>query len=504
MLETIQQSAISHDQYQIEFKLDYELAKGGKTHYRISTYIFIPKSLGISEESYPRDEFYRDIKNHIRIKTPELSLRDLIESDSSPLNAASQITQQPNWYQNEELNDRLIHTLRLFGAMFKSSSREHLNLIDKRIETASAEAKIHHLVDNLIEEFIGQSKQISARYREFYAQLNLPSVKEGVFSAYLLVDEYLSLLIEESATELFEVVSQHYDGDNQAQYLRKLNKIVEKETGHRVSRGYGSILKENDENETYVFRASVLKKYVGAVLHLSTDAKREGKGLEQILMALAAGISMVFATFVAFYFQSTYGNFTFPFFVALVVGYMFKDRIKETGRAILAGTLHSRLYDRKINIRTLDGKYKLAVLREKINFLNERELTERVRSARKKDPFADLDNDRQGETIIRHTKDIVLNADLFPKAFDSMPKISGLNDIIRYDIHPFLRKMADPVREHPLLENGQIKVVHTNKVYHINYVSHYKSIKPRTEELFKRMRLVLTRKGIKRVVHIPL
>jgi hypothetical protein len=122
--------------------------------------------------------------------------------------------------------------------MFKSSLREHLNLIDKRIETASAEAKIHHLVDNLIEEFINQSKQISTRYREFYAELNLPNVREDVFSAYLLVDEYLSLLIEESATELFEVVSQHYDGDNQAQYLRKLNKIAEKETGHRISRGY--------------------------------------------------------------------------------------------------------------------------------------------------------------------------------------------------------------------------------------------------------------------------
>jgi hypothetical protein len=504
MLETIQQSAKSHDQYQIEFKLDYELGKGGETHYRISTYIFIPASLGITEESYPRDEFYRDIKNYIRIKTPELSLRDLTESDITPLRVIKQITQRPSWYQDEELNNRLIHTLRLFGAMFKSSLREHLNLVNRRIESASAETKIHPLVDNLIEEFISQCKQISAHYREFYAALNLPNVKEDVFSAYLLVDEYMSLLIEESATELFQTVSHHYDGDAQAQYLRKLNKMVEKETEHRLSRGYGSILRTGDENETYVFRASVLKKYVGAILHLSTDKQREGRGLEQILMALAAGVSMVFATFVAFYFQSVYGNFTFPFFVALVVGYMFKDRIKEGGRAILSGILHARLYDRRIDIKTLDGKYRLAVLREKITFLRESDLSERVRSARQKDPFADLDNDRQGETIIRHTKDIVLYADLFPKAFGEMPKISGLNDIIRYDIHPFLRKMADPVEEQLLLENGELNTVKTNKVYHINYVSHYKSISPRAEELFKRMRLVLTRKGVKRIEHIML
>ncbi len=504
MLEMIQQSAISHGQYQIEFKLDYELGKGGNTHYRISTYLFVPKSLGISEESYPKADFYRDIKNYIRIKTPELSLRDLLDSDISPLKEAWQITQEPNWSQGEQLNDRLIHMLRLFGAMFKSSLREHLNLVHKRIQLASAETKIHHLVDNLIEEFISQTKQISAHYREFYADLNLPNVNKEVFSAYLLVDEYISLLIEDSGTEMFQVVSKHYDGDNQSQYLRKLNKIVEKEADHRLSLGYGSVLKDGDANETYAFRASVLKKFVGAVLHLSIDTQQDGKGLEQILMALAAGVSMVFATVVAFYFQRIYGNFTFPVFVALVVGYMFKDRIKETGRAILAGGLHSRIYDRKINIRTMDGKYKLAVLREKINFLSDKQLTERVRSARQKDPFTDLDNDRQGETVICHTKDIVLYADLFPKAFGEMPKISGLNDIIRYDIHPFLRKMADPVEEKLLLSDGEIKTVYTNKVYHINYVSHYKSTKPRTEELFKRMRLVLTRKGIKRMEHISL
>ena len=33
MLETIQQSAISHDRYQVELKLDYELDRGKETHY---------------------------------------------------------------------------------------------------------------------------------------------------------------------------------------------------------------------------------------------------------------------------------------------------------------------------------------------------------------------------------------------------------------------------------------------------------------------------------------
>lgn len=500
----IQQSAISHDLYQVELKLDYELGRGKKTHYRISTYIFVPRSLGITEDSYPRDAFYRDIKNYIRIKTPELSLRDLISENVSPLSDVHQIIRQPSWYLDDELNNKLIRALRLFGAMFKSSLREHLYLVEKRIGQAPTKATIYPLVENLVEELINQSEKISACYRKLYAELNIPNVREEVFLAYSLVDEYLSLLIDESATELFKIVSQYYSETDQNRYSQKLNEIVEKETAYRVARGYGSVLKASGDNETYAFRASVLKKYVSSVLHLSTEAQREGKEIEQILMALAAGISMVFATMIAFYFQSVYGSFTFPAFVALVVGYMFKDRIKEAGRMVFAGNLHSRLFDRRINIRTLDGKYKLATLREKITFMKESEISPEVRLARQKDPFADLDNDRQGETVICHTKDIVLNADLFDKAFVGFPKITGLNDIIRYDIYPYLRKMADPVEKQLLLENGELKTVTSHKVYHVNFVSQYTSISPQVEELYKRMRLVLDRQGIKRIEHIRL
>jgi len=504
MLEMIQQSAIPHDKYQLELKLDYELGREKKTHYRISTYIFIPRSLGITEESYTKTEFYRDVKNYIRIKTPEMGLRDLLDSDGTPLKEIQKIINQPNWYADHKANQRTIQALRLFGAMFKSSLREHLNLVQKRINTSTPNTKITSLIGNLIEEFISQSKNVSTHYRSFYTELNLPFISEDVFSAYLLVDEYISLLIEESTTELFAVVSEYYKGEQRSHSLTTLNKIVERETAHRISRGYGSVLNVNDGNETYTFRASVLKKYVSGVLHLSTDSQREGRGIEQALMALAAGISMVFATMVAFYFQSVYGNFTLPVFVALVVGYMFKDRIKEIGRSLFSGSLNARLYDRRINIKTLDGKYKLAVLREKITFMKEGNLPQSIRSARQKDPFADLDNDREGETVICHTKDIVLRDALFHKAFDGLPRISGLNDIIRYDIYPYLRKMADPVEKQLFLENGQLKTITTHKVYHINLVSHYTSISPHFQRRYERMRLILNRKGIKRIEQISL
>ena len=397
MLETIQQSAISHDRYQLELKLDYQLDQGKETHYQISTYIFVPKSLGITEESYPKNELYRDIKNYIRIKTPEMSLRDLIEGDTSPLQKVQQLIEQSGWYLEDSSNNKLIHALRLFGAMFKSSLREHLNLVERRIRMTPPLTNIHPLVGNLIDEMIVESEKIGARYRMLYAELDMPYVRKDVFLAHLLVDEYISLLIEESATELFKVISRHLKGADQDHYCQRLNEIIDKETAHRIARGYGSVLKIGEENELYAFRSSVIKKYVSRVLHLSIDTQREGKGIEQLLLAVAAGISLVFATAVAFYFQSVYGSFTLPAFVALIIGYLFKDRIKQLTQTLFAGKLQSNLFDRRINIKTLDGKYKLATLREKITFMKESDISHEVRSARRRDPFADLDNDHKAK-----------------------------------------------------------------------------------------------------------
>ena len=503
MLETIQQSAISHDHYQVELKLDYQLDEGKETHYRISTFIFVPRSLGITENSYPKDELYRDIKNYIRVKTPEMSLRDLIDGDNSPLHMVRQIIERPGWYLEDALNGQIVHAFRLFGAMFKSSLREHLNLVESRIRMSSPMANIHP-VEHLVDELINESKKIGAKYRMLYTEFNMPHVRKEVLLAHLLVDEYLSLLIEESATELFKLVSKHYDSANQVHYKQRLNEIVERETAHRTSRGYGTVLKIGDENELYAFRSSVIKKYVSGVLHLFIDTQREGKGIEQVLMALAAGISMIFATAVAFYVQSVYGSFTLPAFVALIVGYMFKDRIKQLGQTLFAGKLQANLFDRKINIKTLDRKYKLATLREKIVYVKESEIPPEVRSARQKDPFADLDNDQKGETVICHTKDIVLNANLFRKAFSGFPKTSGLNDIIRYDMYRYLRKMDDPEDENLLLREGKLEVVHSQRVYHINIVSQYSSVHYGSQKIYKRMRLVLSRLGIRRVEHISL
>jgi len=504
MLEIIEQAIIPHDKYQIEFKLDYELLEGQDTHYRVSTYIFIPQSLGINAKTYAKSNFYRDIQNYIRLKTPAFSLGDLSEDPHLPLATIQAVTESENWIASKALTAHIINHLKLLSAMLKSALRDHLDLIHKRISEASPDMEIELMISNLVDEYLLRSAQIVNQYRQYFPALNLPHVDPEIFTAYSLTDETISLLIEESAIEMFQVIDTYTEGQAKSDFAQRLNTLVEQETSHRRSFGYGSILKSGDDNEIYSFRASVLKKYSASILHLSTPISREGQGQEQFLFALAAGISMIFATITAFYFQRSYGNFTFPVFVALVVGYMFKDRIKELGRQLLAHRLHERLYDRRINITTLDNKHKLGLLREKVNFVHEDDLPRPVKKARNKDTLIDLDNDGQGETIICYTKDIFLRARAFRGAFVGWPKINGLNDIMRYDVRAFLKRMDEPVQKRWYLKDRQLKTISCHKVYHLNFVSRYQVIKPHKDKLHTRVRLVLNQKGIKRNEPIPL
>jgi hypothetical protein len=217
---------------------------------------------------------------------------------------------------------------------------------------------------------------------------------------------------------------------------------------------------------------------------------------------MAAGLSMVFATVIAFYFQQQYGNFTFPFFIALVVGYMFKDRIKEVGRSLFAKYLQTVLYDRRIVIRTLDGKYKLGMLREKVAFVREKDIPSAILALRNRDQITDLDNDGRGEHIICYAKDIVLYTDTFKDVFVSMPEITGLNDIMRYNVRACLEKMDEPIQAKSYLDGSQIKTALCHKVYHLHLVFKYSSDYPGGEEIYKHIRLILNQQGLKRIEHV--
>lgn len=503
MIGSIQQAVVPHDRYQIELKLDYELLRGKKTHYQVEIYLFVPRTLAIGQESYPKHDFYNDLQNYIRFKTPTLILRDFDTSPLSPLQIIQTITNQPGWVTDAKQIKPLVEQCKLLAAMLKSAIREHLDHLRHQLESASDSATIFFL-ENLIQEFLTGTAQISQKYQELFAEFSLPNVAEQILIGYTFTDESISLLIEEGLVELLDLTERHANLGQITPLKEELSRRIVAETTYRCEKGYESILSAQNDNEAYLYRASILKKYASSILYLSTDTQREGQRLEHFAQAIAAGIAMIFATATAFYFQWRFGNFTTPFFTALVVGYMFKDRIKEIGRGLFVNRLHSFLYDRRIVIYTQDKQHRLGLLREKVSFIQEDDLPRRIREARNCDRFVQVENDGRGENIIRYTKDIILYADPIRKSVGDISQVTGINDIIRYDIRSLLSKMDDPIQERLMLQDNQLITVSTHKVYHINLISKYASRVPQKDKLYRRHRLILDRSDIKRIENVVL
>ena len=73
-----------HDRFNFEVKLDYHLETNvPKNQYKVSYYCFLPQALQINSQTYTHSEFFADINNYIRFKTPLMALSGLLDSENS-------------------------------------------------------------------------------------------------------------------------------------------------------------------------------------------------------------------------------------------------------------------------------------------------------------------------------------------------------------------------------------------------------------------------------------
>src|SRR5688572_426804 len=75
-----------HDRKQFEIKLEYQPSGAEPTpRYLIDAYLFLPASLNVDVDTYPRSSFYADIHNYVRLKTPVLTYEEILTTTHSPL-----------------------------------------------------------------------------------------------------------------------------------------------------------------------------------------------------------------------------------------------------------------------------------------------------------------------------------------------------------------------------------------------------------------------------------
>jgi hypothetical protein len=475
-----------HNRYSLEIKLGFTARKKKKvSEFAVNAWIFMPNSLDVNPATYEKTDFYRDLKSNIRLITPVYLMRDISESIGSPLHLLETAFRNVSSSPTRSSITRYEHHIKMFLSIMKSSLRDETAHIAKNMVTGD---KVF-----LVKEYTLNTIAILKGYRDLYRIINVPTISATLMNYYRFGDEFLSNIVEQHTFDIISALQSEQNATFESE-INELFTLISNEINYRKEKGF-LIIEKNaiDNNREIVHRLNLLKKYAENVLFLSTRKKRDGLIQEQFFLSLAAGISMIFATAIAFSFQQKYGNLTMPFFVALVVSYVLKDRIKELSRHYFASKLGRRYFDHKTKMSLNNND--IGWSKEAMDFISESKVPAEVLRFRNRSAILEADNRNDDEKIILYRKLIRINRINLDKVSDYYS--SGINDIIRFNVSGFMNKMDNPeVPLYHLDEKNSFSIINGEKIYFMNLVIQFKN---EDQIFYRRYRLVVNREGIKYV-----
>ncbi len=457
----IEKSVKVHDQYSLELKFGYATRRKQKVNmFEVNTWIFIPNSLDINRLTYDKSDFYKDLKSNIRLITPAFLLRDIADTKKSPFihleNSFVTLAGNPTRTNIREYE----HQLKMFHSILKSSLREHREHIIRNVLTEDREY--------LISSYLQNTRSIISNYRGLRHIISVPTVSMELFNIFLLGDEFMSNLVEQHTFILADDLKKGYP-DVYKETGSRLLELIRSETDYRRSKGF-PVPEDNDpeQNRELIYRRGVLKKLFESQLFLSTRKKKDGLIFEQLIYSAAAGLAMIFATGIAFAFQRKYGNFTTPLFFALVVSYMFKDRLKDLMRFYFAGKLKKVFFDHKTKILVRNDQ-PIGWCKESFDFVSEDKIPEEIRSRRKKSVLMEAESAEGWEKVVLYRKLMRLDRPSLDNVFADFT-ITGVNDIIRLNVSNYIQNMDNPeIPVRHLTESGY-EEIKGHKVYFLTLI----------------------------------
>lgn len=452
-----------HDRFSIEFKVGFVTRrKTKKNDFTVGMWIFIPESLDITPSTYSKSDFYRDVKTNVRLITPNFILRDIVGGSAIPLKNLTRAAAAMASDYTRTNTAEFAFQAKMFAAIVKSSLRDEYYYIREQKRK-----------DLLIDNYIENLRDIIEAYKELKMTISTPSVGEEGQEAYDMSGNFLCAISSHFSLKLLKDIS---DIKSLARQKEELTALVRRINALAEERGYSC--------PTDVYKHGILKKYVESQLYLRVPKKRDGMLIEQAYYSLAAGLAMLFATMVAWAFQRRFGNLTWPLFIALIISYMMKDRIKELMRYYFAHRVSDKYFDNKAKISLKD--HEIGLMKEAVDFIPKQNVPDEIRNIVKA---------HTGERVLLYRKAVHIDREKMVE--NASYNYSGVNDIIRLQVNSFLHKMDNPqVPVNVLDESGKVKQVMCPKEYYLNIVLSYTYDDVQD---FKQFRIILDRNGIKAI-----
>jgi hypothetical protein len=439
-------------------------------NYHIETWFFFPTSLQINRWNYPPKQFQQILKNYVRLRPPTIMLRKFAASCQTTLEEITRLITSDSADTTSAVGYE--YRLKMFCLTFKRALHLEVRYINKLSGEKLEQALLH---------FASTTAAVLADYRNMSSNLPLQA-QANARSVVSYCDEYLAII----TTRYGRQVLNNFSSSPAHNALRS---FWREEMLYRKAHYLSSFPSPLSDNERVVYRLNTLKKYISSPMYLDIRRKHGETILAHTIAGTAAAIAMIFATGVAFFWQGKYGALSSQLFLAMVIGYIFKDRMKETFRARLFSTFRRWLPDRQQiiykNLHQPVGK-----CNESFVFVDEQNLPADVSAMRRKVHCLDIQNYYLSEDVLHYSKHVRLR--------HCNQLFAGVNrsvmDITRLDIMSFLMHTDELQDEMPTLEDDN--VVYGEKVYHINMI---RRVTDGKESALERARIVVNSEGIKRI-----
>jgi hypothetical protein len=475
-----------HARQSFEVKLDFP-AKDfltGNADFGMDMFLFLPPALDVNRHNFTKQDFYKSLKSYIRLSSPSLDMKMVLDKQS-------QLNVGLDGFISDAASlktDRSEHVLtRKIKRYVSSINRSLGDEVKHLLRLKDMEKK-----QNETGEFIQNCYEIRNLFRDFLQKICVAGLSENSIKAARLADEYQSLMLEGHLYVLINGLTHKLDPSSKT--MQDLHHLVLDEIRYRKKVDYPSVASNSRSNEHLLHRRGRLKRYIESNLFLNTDTRKEGVFYEQLFFSLAAGLAMVFATAIAFASQYAFGNLTMPFFIVLVISYMFKDRIKELSRMYFDKQRKKMFFDFRTAI-SLQKQLQIGYMRESFRFEKRKYLPPQVRAARERMRVTEISEEWIGDKVIHYKTQINMSARKTRKVED----FEGLTQIFRINITPFTTKMDDHEKEVFIKSKSQLKRQLINRVYHLNLIFRFTSGK---DVKYKYYKLITDKLGVKRIDRI--
>lgn len=449
----VKESMKLHSAEQLEIKQEIEIdPEVARSRYSVESYFFFPPALYINKETYTEADFRRPLKSYVRLRLPKFPLSDFMEKGEEYLRLKALLADSSSSVRQREA------ALKRYALLIKGAFKRRI----RALLASGTEEKVATLVNEL--------RQVIAASRPLLLAAADPKEPSLAVTARA-ADEYLATILEYHGKRLLA----HFDGG--------LRSFLNENALYREKYYPESASWQRPEDVLYRWRS--LKKFISSQLFLVVKMREGNPWLLQSLYGIAAAVSMIFATVVAFLWQGKYGALSWNLFLALVIAYIFKDRLKDWMRARLAKLFRRWLPSRRQLIYANDGRM-VGVCRESFDFVKRAEVPPEILTLRTKAhyvPFAQ----EEAESIFLYRKDVELHNEWI----HSYENRSSLYDITRIGVMPWTNQIDLQFEELPFVDEDDERAhAPAAKLYHVYLVRRIRVERPKHER-FEVTRLVL-------------